>query len=413
MRQLGISRAYFLLGILQVAGCSILPHAPSVTDTHAFYAWPVDRCPSIPEPLQVERGAPLLGSLANILAGNAISALVGIPAMALAEAADADKKGFTAVGTNARFYYRVSKDSSGRIDAAPPGCYVVAYTQTDAKASAWCDDKSFNSGVTATCKNGKQIIESLYAKDHLKDQKELYSKSLAVPEFYAEIGFDRSGYEPIVRPRLVALYYPKSLLDPSSSKKRTVTISLALTSPENNDALKAASIALSIPGITPSPQISDEALVDAQTNWSSLPIIKPTKPLKEEGAYFPITITATLHEVGDPSLFLAAFSKAVSGSTSDISKAIGNAILPAGQAAAELQANTYLANYYSAHASALKSNSDYLAACSKNPSSQPDKQAAEALYYILLSNRQKANIAAATANVPPPFSSTSPDTQCF
>jgi hypothetical protein len=233
----------------------------------------------------------------------------------------------------------------------------------------------------------------------------------SVPEFYAEIGFDSSGYETVVRPRVAALYYPKSLLDPSSSAKRTLSLSLTFSAPVNGDALKAASVAITLPGIAPG-AVANEALANAQTAWSSLPVIKPGENLTKEGSYLPITIATTLHEVGEPNVFLAAFSKSLSASTGDISKAIGNAVLPAGQAAAAQQAQTNVANYNSAYAAALKSNADYLAACAKGPSSAADKQAAEALYYSVLAARQKAAVAAASANLPPPSFGADP-TSCF
>ena len=400
-----------LLALL-LGACSLLPRLPSVTDTHTVYAWPLDRCPSIQQANAVER-AGLFAPIASILAGDLISALVGVPAQALANAAEADKKGFTAAGTNARYYYRATLDAQNKLKVSIPGCYVVAYAQPG-DAVSWCENKSFNTGAESSCTNGKSLIESLHAKDRLRNQTEPPTKPLAVPEFYAEIAFDSSGYDPIVRPRLVALFYPKSLLDPHSGRKRTVSIGLTLTSPAATDALKAAAIAITLPGVTPGEKIPLGVLVNAQTAWTSLPIIKlgDSVSITEPGGYLPVTISSQIHEVGDPSLFLAAFSKALTGSTGDISKAINSAILPAGQAAAEQQAQTNLAAFHSAHSAALKSNADYLTSCAKPPASDAEKQAAAALYYGVIANRQKANIAASSAGAPPPFDSAEPP-KCF
>jgi hypothetical protein len=191
---------------------------------------------------------------------------------------------------------------------------------------------------------------------------------------------------------------------------RTLNLTLSMTAP-GSEAFKAASVALTLTGITPGAQIPAEVLVNAQTGWSALPTPPPGE-IKEPGGHFPVTLVATIHEVGEPSVFLAAFAKAVAASTADMSKAIGGAVLPAGRAAAEQQANTNIASYSAAYSAALKSNADYLAACAKGAATEADKQALEALYYGVTANRQKANIAASSANLPEPFASTSPD-RCF
>jgi hypothetical protein len=404
MRQLKI--VIYTCLCLMAAGCGLLPREPSLVDRHTVYAWPLETCPSQPD----VRFLPVLG---GILVGDLISGLVGVPASALSAAADADKQGFSATGINDRFYYNV-EEQNNKYGLVAPACYVVAYTQTSSDAKSWCDDPDFKKGVAKTCNNGQSILDKLAAKEHIDRQAEPYTDKLELPEFYAEIAFEKSGFEDIVRPKVIALYYPKSLLQPDSSKARHLTISLSFTSPLTNDPLKAASVAIDMVGVTPGQTISQTDLVNARSAWTSVPVVKPTDTLSTEGPYLPVTITASIHEVGDPSLFLAAFAKAVSGSSADYSKAISNEILPSARATAQELDTTNQASYNSAVAAAASSYSSYLTGCTGKTLSAAGNANEMGLYYAVIANRQKANVAAQTAGQSLPFASTAPSNNgCF
>ncbi len=303
-----------------ISGCSFLPHTASQVDTRSVYVWPEQRCPSEVERLKI---APVVTAVGGIFASNLVSAFVGIPATALNEAAAADKAGFTAAGINARFYYR-GVEVGKKIIPSPPRCYVLAYTKPVSEQKSWCDDIEFKTSMGDTCKNGKDILDGL-------QEEKPSPKPLAVPDFYAEIGVEAVAYNSIVLPKIVALYYPKSLLQPASDKPRTININLTMISPTNVDAIKSAQVSMILRGITPGANISADGLFSVETGWTNLPAIKMSKndpPIQIDEPYLPVTISATLHEVGEPSVFLAAFAKSFSNSMADYTRAITNAILP-------------------------------------------------------------------------------------
>ena len=358
----------------------------------------------------------MLAGIGAILLADVVNALIQVPAQALANAADADKNGFTAAGQNARFYYDVTKGSSGATLVTPPGCYVVAYAQLEPGAKPWCDNAEFKLGVPSTCAPmGRALLAELHSVESLDSRPLTSNQSLAKPDVYMEISLDGSGYPLVVRPSVVALYYPASLLSPTSSKPRTLSLALTPTSLVAGDALKGAAIALTITGVQPGPVIAADVL-NVQSGWTSAPqiAVKPDESKPVVGTrYSPFNVSANLHEVGVPSLFLAAFAKSFGASVGDLGKAITPALLPSGQATAQQQGEANAADYDAKRASALKSYSDYLAACAKTPTSDSDKANAENLYWTVISNRRKANVAAEVANQPKPFDNPQAITKCF
>ena len=119
------------------------------------------------------------------------------------------------------------------------------------------------------------------------------------------------------------------------------------------------------------------------------------------GRFLPVTMSATLHEVGQPSVFLAAFAKAFSGSAADYSKAIMSDLAPASPATTPFQDEANMADYLTKFAAAEKTHSEYLAACAKKPATPSELANATSLWSALIGNRIKANVAADVAKVTP------------
>jgi hypothetical protein len=305
----------------------------------------------------------------------------------------------------------------------PPGCYVVAYTKYESAKGAntadrWCDDRAFAAGLPDTCKDpGKTKLSGITPPVGF----ERYAPD--IPNFYAEITLDPSSYttptQRVSSPRLVAMYYPKSLLKPGSKKPRTLTVSLTLTSAGSPtiDVMKAASLAVVIPHIVPGESQAPGALVNQQAPWISMPAslkLDPNDPRPTGGPYYPVNISAQVKEIGDPSAFLSAFSTAVTASASDYTKAVTNSISPAALAATEQTATANSATYLQALAQAQADLAKLIAACTPTPTTEAAKAAAQAAYDTVIADRQKANAAALTAGQSQPFANLDGNlTKCF
>lgn len=400
---------------LASAGCSLFPSGASVVDPRVVYVWPADRCPSDERTTTQGNKAALLAGIGAILVGDAVSALIQVPAQALANAAEADKNGFTATGQNARFYYGISKPDQATIPT-PPGCYIVAYSSIQADAKPWCDDRDFAAAVPRACAaTAIPALKDLRPFEPLPSEARVRPEFMARPDIYMEISLDESSYPLIVRPGVAALYYPKSLLAPDSSKPRTLSLTLTPTSLVAADALKGAAVAITISGVEPGQTIRTDTL-NVQSGWTSVPRIAikvEDEKLTVGERYSPFNVAANLHEVGQPSLFLAAFAKSFNASVGDLGKVITPALLPSGQAAAKQQAESNLADYDSKRASAQKAYADYLSACDKKPASESEKANAENLYWAVVAARRKANVAAAVASEKEPFGAPENINRCF
>jgi len=347
-----------------------------------------------------------LAALGGILVADFVSALVGIPATALASAAEADKLGFTTGGMNARYFYKVKTGVDGKsIELVAPLCYVVAYAKPVDREVSWCDNSAFKTGAPDSCKNGKALLDNLRAQEVLPVAGARKAIHVDVPDFYAEIAFDASGYPPVVKPRLASFYYPASLLWPASKEPRTIALSLT-QSLAGADPSKGASVAMTITAVRPAPHHDPDSLINVEAAWTILPQapVKPDDPKPVPGVpYFPVNVLTNFHEVGEPSIFLATFASAFKASAADISKTITNAILPSAQAAAEQQTESNQAAFESKLSAALKSYGEYLAACAKPPATNAEKATAENLYFAVVANRRSANLAAVTANQKRPY----------
>lgn len=328
-----LTKAIIVICVCIISSCnSYLPHEASQIDQRTVHVWVERECPS---DIDKKRVGPLVAALGGILLSNVVSGIVGIPGAALSAAVEADKNGYTAAGISARYYY----EKQGKNKPDIPQCYIVAYVKPTDKETSWCENEGFKSSVGKTCEDGRALLISL--------QKEKpHPQKLDVPDFYTEIRLDPSEYPNIALPKIVALYYPKSLLQPISKDPRTITISLktsslgqkktlrsATATPDtsNKEASKDDGIKIIISGVIPGEKISVDNLA-VQTGWVNLPVVDlPQNNLQPKNwqRYSPVNIISTVHEVGEPSAFLAAFAKAFSGSSGEYSKAVSSSVFPA------------------------------------------------------------------------------------
>lgn len=406
-----------------LVGCAHLPSAPSKADPRTVYVWPAAECPSAVQGRPGPRIAPVIAALATTMLGDVINGALGVPAGALNAAAAADKAGYQVSGVNARNYYHTVIHDT-QFELASPGCYIVAYAKPSSLAKQWCDEADgFAKAVPDTCRNGREFLaglsirETAYGRDGnpLNDTDNSLA-FLSVPEFYAEIQLDSSGYATVSRPRIVAMYYPQSLLAHDSTKPRMLTLGISLVTPLENDSFKAAQVAMILPSIVPASDLSAIQFKTAMVAWANVPkpqTINDQDALKKlfdsKSGYLPVTMTASIGEVGDPNVFLAAFAQAFSGSTGDLTKGMLAGINLGGGPSANSQAQSQAqANYFVALGAAQLSRSQLLAACVKAPlTSASDKANAESLFNATVGKQRAANVSAALAGVSLPF--TSPD----
>lgn len=261
---------------------------------------------------------------------------------------------------------------------------------------------------SVNCRNGR------YRDRTLGTNGSLGIEFLAVPEFYAEIAFEYANAQDVVRPYFLAMHYPASIIDPGSTKPRMLTVSLEFSSAviAEKDPLKAASVSMMLPSVTPRAPIGRAELAHVITGWATVPS-KSTVPLPtldpgQSARYVPVSIKANFNEVGDPSKFLQAFAKAFAGSTGDYAKSITAEISPVGQELAGQDKDKKEADYYTALAVAQKSRADLLNACANNPVTPTAKASVESLFSGAVANQRKANLAADLASMPRPFAT--PDT---
>lgn len=320
MRLAALSRCTVVLFAgLAIAACVALPHRQSLTDTRSLYVWPLDACPSQAE---TAIGSKSFLGAGGVLLSNLLSGLIGTQAAALSAAADADRSGFTVTGINARFYYGTAR--TGVITTAiSPQCYVVALARPVSNQQPWCADPAFGAAVPGSCGNGAARLDALRASEPLDEGSG--SGFLSVPDFYAEIRLDSAGQGMAVRPALAALYYPDSLLQHGSRAARTLSLTIESASLQKGDPLRAADVAMTLAGVVPSPRQSEEVLQRAQTGWTGVPAFTQQggDALPRPGfRYLPVTMQASLHEVGDPNAFLSAFARAFSASNGDYTQAL-------------------------------------------------------------------------------------------
>jgi hypothetical protein len=405
------------IAALLLACCSSLPKVASVTDPRAVYAWTTPACPS------GELVAPavlpaILAALATPALTDMVSGLVGIPISAIQAAAAADKSGYGAGGQNPRYFFpSVRVDPAGKEPPkfTTPGCYVVAYTRyvanpADSTAQAWCANAAFSTALPNACtEEGKARLNKLGPALNVPT-----GYGPGVPDFYAEIEINPSTYVSnaawVGVPRVIAMYYPHSLLEAESKKPRTITITLAVTSGAGaggSDPVKTASAGVVLVNVVPGDSITQDSLAAQQSSWVSVPrtlsLTTNDPPPKNGAPYYPVNIATNIKEVGDPNKFLQAFATAVNSSASDYTKAIVNNVSPAAISAAQLQAANNSASAMAASAQAITDLGKYLSSCSPAPKTAAAKTTAQGAYQTVLADRQKANAAAMAAGVAPPY----------
>ena len=407
---------------LPTMGCSLLPHAASVSDPPTLYVWPESRCPS----LNVNAGA-LAVAGENLLGGDLIGAAVGAIASSLTAAAAADKAGYQVSSNSATFYQSALWDPAKKTyQPQAPFCYVIALAKPSAtQGTDWCTDPDFKSSLGASCTNSPGLITSLSKNQGLFNPPD-GTLPLTVPSFYAEIELQSSAADAtanyfVVKPQIAAIYYPHSLLggvfEEGRSKQISITINFINPTPLTaTDYYKASTVGMLIYNIKPGKTISiSDVSNNTQTAWTLVPIEKVPAGVQYKnndgvsigGPFRPINITATVHELGDPNVFLQALalSFASTSSTSGITTALGNAVLPQGQLAQKQNDSTLQSNigkYYAAVSSyqtacaTLQSDKNNPTNASKIPA---DKSSLESAQYNVQSAYTAASASALQSTV--------------
>lgn len=380
-----------------LSACSLFPRTQSVSDPASVYVWPTSECPSA-----VKHAGVLGAALGSSLATDAVSTITTMVANALAAAAAADKNGYQ-LSTNGAVFYdslvwgnkmvngKAVVDGKGQpvreARVLPPVCYVVAVARPKSGATSWCDQQDFVSAVGSSCTGtGRSILDDLQNKPNRVLTSFQYP--LDLPLFYAEIFLEPSGYAgsttstSIVAPTIVSTYYPKSLLGGAieQGKPKHLSLTITFSSPVQpssnsngpvNDPFKGATVNLDILGVTPGPDASaSEMASNSHTTWAIVPIdaVPDTTAYHDmltgqpaPGPAKAVSVTASIHEVGDPNAFLQAFSSSFGSqsSLSSLNTAISAAISPVSTVAA---ANNS-ASYSTAESKYLTAVSTYQAEC--------------------------------------------------
>jgi hypothetical protein len=399
-----------------MAGCAnFLPRPTSATEPRGVYAWPLAACPS-------DLGgraavAPVAAALAVPLLNDLINGLVSVPVAALQSAAAADKNGFNVTTMNPRMFF-VDVEGPGTTGVptwkfSPPQCYVVAYTSYvngGSGPSGWCKNSNFAKGVAACDSDAGTYRLSMVSPPDGSHP----GFGLAVPDAYFEVQMEPEVYHNsavvIARPKVLAMYYPKSLIEPTSDKPRAITLTLTHAPVvAAADPAKVTAIGIYLPHVVP--KVEDTkfaaALANQQSSWTAFPItvtIATTDTKPQSGlSYYPVTISAKLQEIGNPSAFLQAFSAAVANSAPDLTKAVANDISPVARATADQQDQTNQGAYYAALATAEMDLGKMITACTPRPTTDTAKAAARAASNQVKADRAKANAAAVAARIEKPF----------
>ncbi|MEO6918636.1 MAG: hypothetical protein ABI171_06455 [Collimonas sp.] len=259
-------------------------------------------------------------------------------------------------------------------------------------AASWCDNKILANTVPDSCKNGKDMLDGLPLTSPTGEgfvkQFGLTTKNLTPPDFYIEVGFDEvaevygkaaSGATAksaatgagaaapvatsttvrasIALPRAKALYYPTSLQTKASTKKRQITIGIVLSQVAtyvpsdqgkarvtSNEAEKGGllnvNFTLALNAEKPGATAADAKVAAYPQAWVLIPGLhddvdvpvpsssSPLTPAEEALNRVPVNVTVSVHEVGNPSIFLAALANATQTAGTDYSKSIVAAVLP-------------------------------------------------------------------------------------
>lgn len=265
--------------VLGLAGCTGLPkstHAPGEASSLVAHAWTLASCPS-----EATR-SPSLAAVGGIAIGIAADMAIGAIGSALDAAAEADRNGVSASGTDARYLY-VGIADRGSVVAAPAGCFVVAVTGPVALTS----DAPLEQGGALRA------------------------------EIRLDVARDGTG----VHPKLVKLEYPRAL-DGREHSLRSLAISVEARLPGQTKGLDAF---IWLPDIAPraAAYASDE-LGTQRALWTVMPAYAGPKPGADDDgeSLGAVNLTTEVRETGEPNAFLQAFASAFRRAKSDLTQVL-------------------------------------------------------------------------------------------
>lgn len=268
-----------LLLTLVPAGCTGLPKstaAPGEPSSLVAHAWTLPSCPS-----EATR-SPTLAALGSVAIGMAADMAIGAIGSALDAAAEADRNGVSASGTDARYLY-VGVADRGSVLAAPAGCFIVAVTGPVALTS----DEPLEQGAALRA------------------------------EIRLNVARDGTG----VHPRLVKLDYPRAL-DGREHALRSLAISVEARLPEQTKGLNAF---IWLPDVAPrAAAYAADELGTQRALWTVMPAYTGPKPgADDEGEPLgAVNLTTEVRETGEPSAFLQAFASAFRRAKSDLTQVL-------------------------------------------------------------------------------------------
>lgn len=264
---------------LAVAGCTGLPksaYAPGEASSLVAHAWTLPSCPS-----EATR-SPSLAAVGGIAIGMAADMAIGAIGNALDAAAEADKNGVSASGTDARYLY-VGVADRGSVVAVPAGCFVVAVTGPVALTS----DEPLEQGGALRA------------------------------EIRLDVARDGTG----VHPKLVKLEYPRAL-DGRDHPLRSLAISVEARLPEQTKGLNAF---IWLPDVAPraAPYAANE-LGTQRALWTVMPAYTGPKPGADDDgeSLGAVNLTTEVRETGEPDAFVQAFASAFRRAKSDLTQVL-------------------------------------------------------------------------------------------
>lgn len=272
------SRCLFVV-TLGLAGCTGLPkstYSPGEASSLVAHAWTLPSCPS-----EATR-SPSLTALGGVAIGIAADMAIGAIGSALDAAAEVDRNGVSASGTDARYLY-VGIADRGNMVAMPAGCFVVAVTGPVALTS----DEPLEQGGALRA------------------------------EIRLDVARDGTG----VHPKLVRLEYPRAL-DGREHSLRSLAISVEARLPEQAKGLNAF---IWLPDVAPrAAAYPADELATQRALWTVMPAYTGPKPgADDEGEPLgAVNLTTEVRETGEPSAFLQAFASAFRRAKSDLTQVL-------------------------------------------------------------------------------------------
>lgn len=243
----------------------------------------------------------------------------------------------------------------------------------------------------------------------------------------------------VVVPKTRALYYPESLLSKTSRESRSLSISIVLSqvatygpianaspgSPHVQPSIAAqmgllnVNFVLALNAETPGSSAPHAHLAPYPQSWALIPNLHDSSDIDipvgsdltaREMALdrIPVNVAVTVHEVGDPSVFLAAFASAMQSAVGDYSKAVVSSVLPPpGTQSLQQVIQKNQATVAGVGATYKKDLASFHKECS-NPTKDNAEETSllDALYQVAIQDYQNAALTASSYGVelgiPPP-----------